>query len=192
MRSEDEHRKRMKRREVPGGVRFITFSCEHRLNLLSNPEIADLFVDSMARARSRHRFKLYGWVVMPEHVHLLAASADDGTLETALESMKKSVAARVILRWRRLGAPILQRLTRPDGLVRFWLKGGGFDHNVRREGSFAKDIHYMHFNPVKRGLVASPQEWRWSSIHWWLGQRGGVCDCDEHPDPGWRAWRGFM
>ncbi|MCX5690472.1 MAG: transposase [Planctomycetota bacterium] len=192
MNCEDDHRKKMKRREVPGAIRFITFSCEHRLKLLANPKIADLFVESMAQARSRHGFRLYGWVVMPEHIHMLAAGTDDATLESALESLKKSVATRVIRRRRLLRAPILQRLIRPNGLARFWLKGGGFDHNIRREGSFAKDVFYMHYNPVNRGLVVNPQEWPWSSVHWWLGNRGGICDCDEHPDPGWRGWRGFV
>src|SRR5215218_6001918 len=64
-------RKTMKRREIPGGVRFITCSCEHRLPLFINPAISAVFEGALHAARLRFRFELFAWVVMPEHIHLL-------------------------------------------------------------------------------------------------------------------------
>jgi len=61
----------MRRRELPRGIRFITFSCQRRLPLLRHPAIADVFTDSLARTTAAHPFDLFAWVVMPEHVHLL-------------------------------------------------------------------------------------------------------------------------
>jgi putative transposase len=58
----------MRRRDDPGGVRFVTFSCERRLPLLSNPRIAAVFIEALAPARERFGFKLFAYVVMPEHV----------------------------------------------------------------------------------------------------------------------------
>src|SRR5262249_10195557 len=65
------HRKRMRRWETPGQTRFVTFSCQHRLPLFRNQRIAQLFVDRLAEARREHQLRVFAWVVMPEHVHLL-------------------------------------------------------------------------------------------------------------------------
>jgi REP element-mobilizing transposase RayT len=61
-------RKRMARTSAFGEVRFLTFSCERRLRLLSNPRVAHLFAGRLALAREHFRMKLIAWVVMPEHV----------------------------------------------------------------------------------------------------------------------------
>jgi putative transposase len=187
-------RKRMKRREVPGDIRFVTFSCERRLPLLSNPAIADLYSGVMAAARARFGFELYAWVVMPEHVHMLVRPRVGAPLGPALAHIKKSVAQRVIARWRELDAPVLRSITRPDGSPRFWQKGGGFDRNVRDLEEFTREVRYIHRNPVDRELVPTPELWRWSSVRWWMGQRAGEVECDPPPGDarGWENWRGYL
>lgn len=81
-----------------------------------------------------------------------------------------------------------------DGKARFWLKGGGFDHNVRNEASFRKFVRYIHRNPTERGLVEEPSQWRFSSLRWWIGVRDGELPCDPPPgDPRyWEDWRGYQ
>ena len=186
-------RKRMRRQEIVGAVRFVTFSCAQRLPLLGHPGIRDLFAESLADARRRSGFELFAWVVMPEHVHLLARSADDAAFGPALRSLKVSVAKAVCARWRRLEAPILDRITR-DGRPRFWLPGGGFDRNVRDAEEFSREVRYIHRNPVERGLVERAEEWSWSSVRWWMGLREGEVECDRAPGFGvdWEGWRGFV
>jgi putative transposase len=184
----------MRRREIPGGVRFITFSCQRRLPLLTNRLIAQLFVDAMVRARAKHRFEVFAWVVMPEHVHLLCRPPKDVRLDRVLVSMKMSVTQRVLPRWKVLNAPILSKVTDATGRPRFWQKGGGFDRNVRDEREFSKEVKYIHHNPVKRQLVKRPDEWPWSSVRWWMGLREGEFQCD--PPPGglemWDLWKGYV
>jgi putative transposase len=187
----DAIRKRMKRWEIDGDIRFVTFSCQRRLPLLKNPGIARVFASSMAAARVRFGFELFAWVVMPEHVHLLVRPR--GTpLKRVLLNIKLSVSERVLTRWRDLDAPILSKID-AGGSPRFWQKGGGFDRNTRNEREFCKTIRYIHRNPVARGLVERPEDWRWSSVRWWMGQREGELECDPPPgDPrSWAAWRGF-
>jgi putative transposase len=182
----------MRRREVPGGVRFITFSCHRRLPLLGHAAIRDVFAEALAPARERHAFELFAWVVMLEHVHLLVRP--HARLDEALRSLKTSVAKRVLSRWRELRAPILERIRTSDGALRFWQKGGGFDRNVRDEDEFCREVCYIHRNPVERGLVARPEDWTWSSVRWWMGERGGEIDCDPPPgDPrSWAMWKGYV
>ncbi len=174
-------RKRMKRREGGGDARFITFSCEQRLPLLGNPAIRDLFVRSLAACRARFGFELFAWVVMPEHVHLIVRPRKSDLFARALLFLKLSVAQRVIARWRELGAPILSKITRPDGSPRFWQKGGGFDRNIRHEGEFAREVRYVHRNPVERGLVERPGDWAWSSARWWLDEEPWLIEGDAPP-----------
>lgn len=185
----------MRRREIPGQTRFLTFSCYRRLKLFSNPRIAGVFADALAIGRRKFGFDLYAWVVMPEHVHLLLRPHDGVMAGRALRFIKKSVSERVIARWRALHAPILARVTTSDGRPRFWQPGGGFDRNVRDEGEFSRHVLYIHQNPVERGLVTRAEEWRWSSVRWWMGQRGNPreieIECDPPPGKGWEAWRGF-
>ena len=159
-----------------------------------SPAIRDLFAAALAAARVHHAFKLFAWVVMPEHVHLLMRPHADARLEAALRSLKTSVAKRVIARWRELDAPILDRIRTSDGAVRFWQKGGGFDRNVRDEDELCREVRYIHRNPVERGLVERPEDWRWSSVRWWMSQREGEIECDPPPgDPrSWAMWKGYM
>ena len=63
----------------------------------------------------------------------------------------------------------------PSGKVthRFWLRGGGYDRNLRSVSDVHEKIQYIHANPVRRGLVVNPEDWLWSSARAWL------CNVDE-------------
>ena len=131
---------------------------------------------------------------MPEHVHLLARPDEDAPLHVALRSIKLSVAQRAITRCRETDAPVLNRIKCSNGAVRFWLKGGGFDQNVRDLAEFQRHVRYIHRNPLARGLVERPEDWRFSSVRWWMGNRDGELPCDPPlGDPrGWSRWRGYV
>ncbi len=199
-------RKRLHRREIPGDIRFITFSCQRRLPLLRNARIARLVIDRLAEMREGSGVRLYAYVIMPEHVHLLLAppppTPNQATVDLAepLAWLKHGVAITVLARWRELDASILTRLRVASG-YRFWQKGGGFDRNIRDETEFAKTVRYIHENPVERGLVKRADLYEFSSARWWLarcrGERpsmeSGVAPCDEPPGGDrWTSWRGFM
>jgi hypothetical protein len=81
-----------------------------------------------------------------------------------------------------------------DGAVRFWQKGGGFDRNVRDMEEFCREVRYVHRNPVTRGLVERPEDWKWSSVRWWMGMREGEVERDPPPgDPKpWERWLGYV
>jgi len=166
-------RKRLRRREGFGDVRFITFSCYRRLPLLGNPRIRDVFASRLGAVHDVGGFELFAWVVMPEHVHLLLRPQDDAAWSGIASALKNSVARRVLHRWRALDAPILAKIRTDDGRCRFWQRGGGFDRNVRDMAEFTKAVKYIHRNPVERGLVRQPSDWNWSSVRWWMGERDG-------------------
>jgi putative transposase len=175
-------RKRLRRHEHTHHLRFLTFSTYSRLPLLSNPKIRDLFAQHLRQTREKHGFHLYAWVVMPEHVHLLIwPRLPDDPVSVLLHSLKHPFSLEVLARWRQLKAPVLQRLKTSQDKYRFWQHGGGHDLNVYSQAKIAEKIEYTHWNPVKRGLAQTPEEWAWSSARWYAGERDAEIRIDPLP-----------
>ena len=173
------HRKRLQRFEIPGEPRYLTFSCHDRLALLGTAALRDAFATHLQSVHARGAFRLFAWVIMPEHVHLLLVpSLPDWPVPEILRAIKQPFARRVIGRWRELKAPVLDRLADASGSYRFWLCGGGYDSNIESLELLWVVIEYTHMNAVRRGLVLDPADWRWSSASWYDGSRAGLVTID--------------
>jgi len=152
-------------------LHFITCSCYRRLPLFRSVRARNLFVRILDQVRQLYGFAVVGYVVMPEHVHLLISEPRKGTPSAVMQVLKQRVS-RAIRRRRRRAAPAAQlRLNFgdcPAALPQFWQRRF-HDFNVwsakkRREACLpAGRLEYMHLNPVKRGLVVRPTDWAWSS-----------------------------
>ena len=128
----------------------------HRQPFFNNAARFELFIRCLEEMRRRFTLCLYAYVVMPEHVHLLLSEPKAAVLAEALHFLKLSFT-------KRLGAA-----------GSFWQKRY-YDRNVRDHREFVVKIGYIHRNPVKRGLVRSPEEWKWSSYrHYALREMGVV------------------
>lgn len=170
------HRRRFER---PDHARFITFSCYQRLPLLKNDAIKRVCVESLAASRERFALKLHGWVIMPEHVHMMIRIPDASvTMSDVLRFLKGGVARRVLMRWRELGAPILDRLCNASGDAHFWQRGGGYERNIFSRNEFEEKLNYMHMNPVKRGLVRTALDYGWSSARAYSGRDDALISID--------------
>ncbi len=161
----------------PRRVRCVTFSCVDRLPLFHREETRDAFVFALLAAAAAERFWLWAWVVMPEHVHLLASERTYALLKE-LGSLKGRFAYGTFRRWERERPAAAAALTRPDGTRRFWLPGEGYDRSMRSEDDCREKCEYLHANPVRRGLARLPRDYRWCSAGWpdWCAQAG-------YPDP---------
>ncbi|MGA3223556.1 MAG: transposase [Acidobacteriaceae bacterium] len=84
----------LERRQQQGHLHFVTFSCHHRLPYLDTPITRDLFEDALETVHRRYHFEVLGYVVMPEHVHLLLSETGGELLATALQALKLSVVRR--------------------------------------------------------------------------------------------------
>jgi putative transposase len=142
---------------------FVTFSCHGRHQKFREPCWRDLFVRCLEQTRVRFQVRVYGFAVMPEHVHLLLSEPDRDSLASAVQSLKLAVAKRA----RTLSS--VSTVTLP-----FWEKRY-YDHNVRNYDKFVEKLRYIHRNPVVRGLVEKPEDWGWSSFrHYATGEVGVV------------------
>jgi putative transposase len=143
------------RYQQAGDLHFITFSCHGRRPYLASSAAKELFETSLEKMRRKYGFAVLGYVVMPEHVHLLVNEPAQCTLARALQSLKLSVS--------------VQRNERP-----FWLRRY-YDFNVRSAEKTTEKLRYLHRNPVARGLVEKPEDWQWSSFrHYATGVEGTV------------------
>jgi REP-associated tyrosine transposase len=98
--------------------------------------------------RLRYRFAVVGYVVMPEHVHLLISEPGIGDPSKIIQAVKLRVSRRLAIGGEFCG--------------RFW-QTRFYDFNVWSQQKEVEKLKYMHRNPLVRGLVASPEDWQWSS-----------------------------
>ena len=172
-------RNKPKRYTGRGDLHFITFSCYQRRPLLGTTRARNLFVKILGEVRARHGFLLVGYVVMPEHVHLLISEPKRLTPSRVLQILKQRVSRT--MRGRRRKAPGQQlRLKFPEAegeLRRFWQRRF-YDFNVYTGTKMREKLEYMHANPVKRKLVRRPQDWLWSSHSFYARRETGLISID--------------
>ncbi|HME57286.1 MAG TPA: transposase, partial [Terracidiphilus sp.] len=145
----------LKRYQYAGDLHFITFSCYQRNPYLASPSARSLFEESLERTRVRYGFCVIGYVVMIEHLHLLVSEPVSGPLAKAIHALKLSMSK--------------MSSQRPFWQARY------YDFNVFSHRKHVEKLRYIHRNPVERGLVEKPEDWRWSSFrHYATGERGIV------------------
>jgi putative transposase len=155
-------------------LHFITCSCYRRLPFLRSVCSRDRFLFILEQTRGRYRFVVVGYVVMPEHIHLLITEPEIGTPSTVMQVLKQRTA-RALLPKKKPSDP-RQRFLFRDALPRvpFW-QARFYDFNVWTTKKRIEKLRYMHRNPVKRRLVSAPEEWRWSSYRFYfLDETGPV------------------
>jgi putative transposase len=165
--------RKLKRYYGAGDLHFITCSCYRRQPLLGTAELRDLFLTVLEQVRCRYQFVVAGYVVMPEHIHLLIGEPKIKTPSTVMQALKLGFARRVLAPARRISYPAQAQLFERSP-QHIWQKRF-YDFNVWTEHKRVEKLRYMHGNPVKRALVASAELWNWSSFRAYaLGEAGAV------------------
>jgi putative transposase len=173
-----------------GQSHFVTFCCYHRRRLLTNDETRRIFEAALERVRRSFRLQVYGYVVMPEHVHLLLSEPQRDVDSSGRAPLKPNGGLN--------GLPVGLNgppagLTKPTTLAdalkslkqgvsrrligdaeHFWQKRY-YDCNLRDYPQFVEKLRYIHRNPVKAGFCERPEDWEWSSFrHYATGCEGRV------------------
>lgn len=147
----------LKRFQNTGQSHFVTFCCYHRRPLFIPETNRRVFEHALERVRRSFGLRVYGYVVMLEHVHLLLSEPERNTLADALKSLKQGVSRRLI-----------------GDAEHFWQRRY-YDFNIRNHPQFVEKLHYIHNNPVNRGLCELAENWEWSSFrHYATGKEGVV------------------
>ena len=124
---------------------------------LQRPEIATLVREAL-RHFEGERYRVHGWVIMPNHVHVLITPLGEHSLSGVVHSWKSYTATQANKLLGRSGP--------------FW-HADYFDRFMRDEDHFVATLEYIHLNPVKASLCADPSAWEWTSYHTWDLAGGG-------------------
>jgi putative transposase len=148
----------LKRFQQTKQFHFITFSCYKRQPLLHTDEAKNTVEQTLEQTRRQQGLGIAAYVLMPEHVHLLTNEPAKETLATFLQILKQLIS---------------HQLKSPDQ-KQFWQRRY-YDFNISSVEKYIEKVQYIHRNPVKRGLVIKPEDYRWSSFnHYATGEPSPV------------------
>jgi len=140
---------------------FLCVNLRPRFRRFNEPEYAQL-IDVLEASRKRLGFLLCGYVLMPDHWHALIWPQYPLLIEQVMHDAKKIMTLRIHAR-RGTQGPLWQH--------QFW------DRFVRHQREFSERLEYMHRNPVRKGLVTRPEDWRWSSCNNFALDKTTVAAC---------------
>lgn len=127
-----------------------------------------MIISHLKDVGKRYSIKYFGYVIMPEHVHLVLLPPDGVKLGLVIRDIKSKMAREYFS----------TRAETIKGQRIFWQKRC-YDHNCRSVDTMRAKINYCHHNPVKRGLVREAGEYKWSSYNWYHGVRDVPFEMDE-------------
>jgi putative transposase len=172
----------------PGHAHELTFCCYRRFAFLTAERTCEWLANAINEARNEQDFALWGYVLMPDHVHLMVyPRRPEYDIRLILKAIKEPVGRKAIKHLAMHSPDWLPRITVKRGKRverRFWQAGGGFDRNVFEPATLLAMIEYIRANHVRRGLVTRAEDWKWSSAGWAEGKNslkpdlldfGGLC-----------------
>lgn len=150
------------RAKTEGASYFFTVVTHARRNLFSNHSAIDILGQSIRHVRKYHPFKVDAWVLLPDHMHCIWTMPENDSdfstrwrlIKTAFSKRSENIFHKTYestSRIKRNELPIWQR--------RFW------EHLIRDENDFSRHMDYIHYNPVKHGLVKKAGDGKWSTYH---------------------------
>jgi putative transposase len=151
---------------VPGGTYFFTVVTDRRAPIFDDPRARRILGAALRECRERRPFRTVAIVLLPDHLHAIWAlpPGDD-----AYPRRWNRIKARFTRSWLADGGTE-QSVTagrRRDGR-RGVLQPKYWEHTIRDEHDLERHVEYVHFNPVRHGLVTCPRDWPYSSFRHWV------------------------
>src|SRR5262245_8488673 len=160
---------------APTQPHFLTWTVVGWLPVFTRPETVQIVLDSWCFLQEQQRLTVYGYVILDNHLHLIASAPDLGK---EIGDCKSFTARRIIdyLVERKVHT-LLQQLEyykarhKSDRRYQLWQEGS-HPQWIQNEEMMLQKLEYIHNNPVKRGFVDDPVHWRYSSARNYAGMQG--------------------
>jgi putative transposase len=139
---------------VPNAIIFITQVVQDRVPIFRDESHLELLRSTLRRVKELHPYSMLGYVFLLDHFHLLIKPTGSSTFSQIMHSLKPNFTKGY------------KQAIGVSGSMKFWQKRF-WEHTIRDEMDFARHLDYMHYNPVKHGLVMRPEDWAHSSFLAW-------------------------
>ena len=139
---------------IPNAIVFITQVVEARRPVFADAAHVALLRSILRNVKALHPFEMLGNVFLPDHVHLMIRPTGTSDFSQIMHSLKPNYTKEY------------KRLTNAPDVLKFWQKRF-WDHVVRDETDLQRHLDYIHYNPVKHGMVSHPEDWPDSSFAAW-------------------------
>ena len=154
---------RYRRDYTPGATYFFTVVTYRRQTFLCDSDIRPALRNSIQAMRQHYPFVIDAWVLLPDHLHCLwTLPPDDADHSTRWKLIKRHMTRACSSRLHRKEWMSASKIKHRESTVwqrRHW------EHRIRDDRDFARHCDYIHYNPVKHGLVQNPADWPYSSFH---------------------------
>ena len=156
---------------------FMTCTIVGWLPVFTRSEAVEIILDSWRYLQRERELKLFGYVIMENHLHLIAS---DPELVKVMKEFKSYTARQIIdLLESRSAETILRQLRahklrhKRESTYQVWQEGSQ-PKQVQNGDMMRQKLEYIHYNPVKRGYVDEPEHWRYSSARNYAGREGMI------------------
>jgi len=164
-----------------GGSFFFTVVTERRQRLLTEEPVRLALRHAIQVVRRQRPFRIDGLVLLPDHLHAIwTMPSDDDDYATRWRLIKRCVTRQLGAAFHNPAVMTQRRRMKGEGSVwqhRYW------EHWLRDDDDMRRHLDYLHFNPVKHGLVERVLDWEWSSFHRYVAAGAYPADW------GARQWR---
>ncbi|MEI6125865.1 MAG: transposase [Pseudomonadota bacterium] len=149
-----------RRAQTKGGTYFFTLVTYSRTKIFAHEENIDLLRNAFKNVMSVHPLKIDAFVLLPDHLHCMwTLPVNDGVFSKRWRLIKSHVSQECDAKYKNM--PSETRQTKKEQAVwqrRFW------EHQIRDDRDFKAHCDYIHYNPVKHGLVKAPGDWQYSTF----------------------------
>jgi putative transposase len=160
---------RYRRLNIEGGAFFFTLALALRGSDLLVRHIAQLR-HAYAEVEKRHPFETVAVCILPDHIHALWQLPDGDADYASRWSLFKSGFSRVLPAAKTRSPSKIAKREKGIWQRRYW------EHAIRDDADLGRHVDYIHYNPVKHGLVTRVADWPFSSFHRYVAQ--GILPAD--------------
>lgn len=151
-----------RRVKIKGGTYFFTLVTYKRRKIFLSPKARRLFLEALHHERNYHWFYVLAYYILPDHIHLIwEMPKDDANYSMRIGEIKKRFSKQYIAEFGSPTEKSVKQIERSEAGLwqhRFW------EHYIRDENDLFHHIDYIHYNPVKHGVVKQTKDWPNSSF----------------------------
>ena len=169
-----------RRARTPGGTYFFTVVTFGRRKIFADPLARTLLRAAITEVRQHHPFTIDAWVLLPEHLHCVwTLPSDDRDFSIRWGRIKAGFTKRARGLFHKPELLTDSRKKHRDSTIwqrRFW------EHEIRNDDDYRRHVDYIHYNPVKHGLVVRVRDWPYSTFHRLVREGVYPADWGQQPD----------